>query len=488
MLNYALKPQDLIIIGGGTSGLMCALGALYHGCKVTLISNNSECLSSLSAEIIPTRSFSHCSNLVHSIKQANEFGINVKLGAINLNQIRNYINNVTQELHHEHDINTFEKLGGNLIIGNSRFIDPYTIMVGNKTLTSKYFIIATGVRELTNNILNLQASDVITYKQIFSINTKIKLQKIIILGGRAETLEIAQSFARLGSKVIVVFGKKSLFPLDDQELVKKLISILNKEGVKFYFSTKILEFYKQNRRKLLVCQDFRGNQFVIDADEIIDIQSATPNVEELELTNANVKYSKEGILINHKLQTTQKNIFSLGSVIKNTFTSVHAMEHQANIILSNIIFKVPRKINYNIIPRVIYTYPQLVSVGLTKILPSTSNKYNNLEILKFDFKEIDAAIYQKNYYGEIRLMCNNNKLLGVSILGPLAAEIIGEFNLILQLGADVSEIAKNIHCYPSISQINKRVAHKIFDKKNIVAKTTTLEKALIEIKKVFADF
>ena len=484
MSNYIIDKQDLVVIGGGTSGIMCALGALHYGFKVTLICNNSECSSSLSTEIIPTKAFSYCANLAHSIKNASKFGLDVQLGEINLNKIRSYINNITQDLHHEKDIDNFEKLGGHLIIGNPMFIDPYTIVVGNKKLISKYFIIATGIRETTNNILNLQKSDFITYKQIFSPNTKIILRKIIILGGRIETLEIAQSLARLGSKVVIIFNQNNLLPLDDQELVKKLKTILEQEGITFYFSSKVLEFYRQHQRKLLICQDLNGNRFAIDGDEIIDMQTTTPNVEGLGLTNASVKYSKEGILVNNKLQTTQKNIFSLGSVIKNQFKSVHTMEYQTNIILSNIIFKIPRKIDYQLIPRVIYTYPQLATLGKTRILPSA---INNIEILQFDFKDIDAAIYQQNCAGEIKLICKNNKLLGVSILGPLATEIITEFNLILQLGADVSEVAKSIHCYPSLSQINKRVAHKIFNQKSNTP-TANFEKALIKLQRVFTGF
>ena len=203
-----------------------------------------------------------------------------------MKKIRSYINNITQDLHHENDIDTFEKLGGHLIIGNPMFIDPYTIIVGNKKLISKYFIIATGIREATNNILNLQRSDFITYKQIFYPNTNIILRKIIILGGRIETLEIAQSLARLGSKVVIIFNQNNLLPLEDPELVKKLKTILEQEGITFCFSIKILEFYRQHQRKLLRCQDLNGNLFAIDGDEIIDMQTTAPNVEGLGLTNA----------------------------------------------------------------------------------------------------------------------------------------------------------------------------------------------------------
>lgn len=457
--------QDLVVIGGGTSGVMCALGAIQSGLKVTLIANNADfSLSSLLTETIPSKTFAHCAALAHSIKQAKRFGLDAQLTPVNLNKVNNYITRVIKELQQENEIEIFEKSGGSLLIGNAKFINHQTVLVGNIKINSKYFVIATGTRESALNIVNFNKSDFLSYKQIFHKNTLAK--KTIILGGRAETLEIAQSLARFGSKIIIIFSQKNCLPFEDQGTIQKLQSILEKEGIIFYFATKVLEFHWQNQRKLLVCQDAAGDKFAIDCDEIINMQNGQPNIEELALANVNVQYATDGILVNNKLQTSQKNIFALGSVVKSPFKSVHLMECQTNIILSNIAFKIPRNINYALIPRVLYTCPQLATVGSTQI-----QKLNNtqIEVLQFDFQNIDAAIYQQQINGEVKLICRGNKLLGASVLGPIASEIITEYSLAMQVGADISEIANSIHAYPSLSQINKRTAHKIFNKQGKLA-------------------
>ena len=481
MSKNMLNKQDLVVIGGGTSGVMCAVGAIHCGLKVTLISENDNFFSSsLLTETIPSKAFTYCAKIAHSIKKAKLFGLDAQLAPTNLSKVNNYVRNIIKELQKENDIDTFEKLGGSLLIGNAKFINNQTVLVGNIQVHSKYFVIATGTRTSIPNIINFNQSDFLTYKQLF--HQKDLPKKTIILGGRQESLEIAQSLARFGSKVTVIFSQKNFLPSEDQELIKKLLLILEKEGVNFYYSTKILQFYWQNERKLLVCQDGLGDKFAIDGDEIINMQHDQPNIEGLALADANVQYSSDGILVNRKLQTTQKNIFALGSVAKTGFKSVHLMECQTNIILSNIAFNIPKNINYQLVPRILYTYPQLATIGSCQANKTTNI---NLQTLKFDFKDIDAAIYQQQTAGEIKLICNGNKLLGVSILGSIASEIISEYSFAMQVGADISEIANSIHPYPSLSQINKRVANKIFYQDKPPT-TATIAKVMHKFHQIFA--
>ena len=212
------------------------------------------------------------------------------------------------------------------------------------------------------------------------------------------------------------------------------------------------------------------------------MQNNQPNIEELALPNAHVQHVQDGILVNSKLQTTQKNIFALGSVVKTPFKSVHLTEYQTNVILSNIAFKIPRNINYKLVPRILFTCPQLATVGTTQTHKLTDIP---IDVLQFDFKNIDAAIYKQETTGTVKLICHGDKLLGASILGPMAAELITEYSFAIQVGAGVSEIANSIHAYPTLSQINKRVSHKIFNKHKTQT-TVTMEKAMHKMHQVFA--
>lgn len=473
--------QDLVVIGGGTSGVMCALGAIKYGLKVTLICSKADfAQSSLLAEVLPSKTFSHVAQIVNTIKQARHFGLDPHLGTVNISKINNYICNILRELQQENDFDIFEKLGGNLIIGLARFINNKTIIVGNIRINSKYFVIATGTRDAASNILDIQETTVLRYREIFN---KANIAKnTIILGSRAESLEMAQALTRFGSQVTLICSKSKLLPLEDPELVKKLRNSLEQEGIIFYLSTKVLQFYRQNQRKLLVCQDQYGDKFAIEGEEIIDMRDPCPNIEELSLQNIDLQYSDEGILVNHRMQTTEKNIFAIGSVAKTPFKSVHLVEQEVNVILSNIIFKVARSINYNLIPRALFTDPQLAAVGL---YTDSNVNNNNIKSLRFDFNKIDAALYQRLNYGEIKLICNGDKLLSATILGPFAADIIREYSIAMQLGIGVSDIANTMHVYPTLSCINKRVAHKIFDKTLLPSNATlTFERAIYKMQQL----
>lgn len=472
--NIANK-QDLVIIGGGTSGLMCALGAVKYGLKVTLVCEQAQwAQSSLLAEIIPSKSFSYIAQVVNSIKQAKNFGLEPHLAPINISKVNNYIYSIVRELQQENDFDTFEKLGGNLLVGVAKFINNKSILVGNIEITSKYFVIATGTRNAVSNILAFEQAGALRYRDIFHKNSIAK--STLILGSRAESLEMAQALARFGSQVTLICAKPKLLPSEDQELVRKLQNILEQEGITFYLSTKVLQFYWQNQRKLLVCQDHCGDKFVVDGEEIIDMRDPEPNLEDLSLQNTNIQYSSEGILVNDRLQTADQNIFAIGSVVKTPFKSVHLVEQQINIVLSNIIFKVARKINYKLIPRAMFTDPQLAAVGVVSGVIKNNNK--KIKNLSFDFNNIDAAIYQRLKQGEVKLTCQADRILGATILGPLAADIIAEYSFAMQVGAGVSDIANSIYVYPTLSQINKRVAHKIFNKNTPSTATVAFEKAM----------
>lgn len=469
--------QDVVVIGGGTSGVMCALGAIRYGLKVTLVSNKPDFShSSLLSECIPGKAFVYSASIANSIKKAKYFGLDASLAPINIAKINNYVQNAVRELQLENELDVFENLGGSLLIGTAKFINNQTILVGNIQVSGKYFIIATGTINTASNIIDFEQAEALDYRQIFYKSHLAK--NIIILGGREESLEIAQALARFGSKVTLIFSKSKILPLEDPELVKKLQTILEKEGISFYFTTTILQFYWQNQRKLLICQDHYGDKFAIDGEEIIDMRIPEANVEELTLQNTNVQYNTDGILVNSQLQTCEKNIFAIGSVVKSIFKSIHLVEHQINIILSNIVFKVPRKINYKLIPRVLFTCPQLATIGITNTTKLDNNK---IKTLTFDFSELDAAIYQSKKVGEIKIIAKNDRLLGVSILGQGASELIAEYSFAIQVGAGVSDIANTIHAYPTLSQINKRAAHKIFIKKTPSTTTVAIEKAIHKI-------
>lgn len=248
-------------------------------------------------------------------------------------------------------------------------------------------------------------------------------------------------------------------PHEDPELVARLKDVLIAEGVDFYLNTTVQRAYLQQQKKVLECTHDSGENFILDADEILVSLGRKPNVEGLGLENAGVNYSHEGILVNKKLVTSQKHIYALGDVIRSPYKLTHAAEYQASIVLSNAVFRYPAKVKYQGFPYVIFTDPEYAHVGLTE-LQAIEQGYKNLEVLRFEFKDLDSAIIKNAKAGLIKVISSKDRIIGATILGPNASNLISEWGLALNMRARLSDIATTIHAYPTLAQINRRVASK----------------------------
>lgn len=463
-----MQQQDLVIIGGGTSGFIVAAAALKHGLKVTLIEKNKSLGgSALHFGCIPSKALLHVAHLVHTIENATQYGLESyvapadlsKLNARVQDMIKNLEAKDAQEAQH-----MFDQLGGQIIYGSPKFIDAKTIGVEDVFFQAKKFVIATGSKAEFPAIKGLAESGYITSDMVCL--QQVLPQNLVVLGDRSDSIEFAQAFARLGAKVSVIVSGDSILANEDPELINKLRESLINEGINFYLNTQVLSVYVQKQIKNLECMHDSGEKFVIRGDEILVALGRKPNVEGIGLENAGVKYSTAGIVVNQKLQTTQKHIYALGDVICSPYKLTHMAEYQASIVLSNAIFKYPNTVKYQGFPYVIFTSPEYAQVGLSE-QQAKEQKYKNIEVLRFDFKDLDSAVLQHAATGLIKVVASNGKVIGAAILGPQASNLISEWGLAINLGAKVADVAATIHAYPTLAQVNRRVANKHATKRRL---------------------
>lgn len=456
-----MEAHDLIVIGGGTSGFIVAIGALRLGLKVALIEKNNK-LGGLSLHngCVPSKTILHVAHTAHVVRQAKTYGLDSYILPVDLSKINDYVgtvvnNFVAQETYEVQHL--FQENGGHIIYGQAKFIDANTIEVNNEKLIAKKFVIASGSRPLFPSIKGLDDIGYITNDSVFKQN---KLwDRLVILGGRPSAIEFAQAFSRLGCKVALIVGGDSILPQEDPELVDKIKDVLIQGGIDIYLNTKVQFVYLQRKNKVLECMHDSGEVFTISADEILVALGRRPNVEGLGLENAGVNYVKDGILVDRRLRTSRKNIYALGDVIRSPYKLTHIAEYQASILLSNMLFRYPAKVKYLGFPYVIFTDPEYAHVGLTE-QQSKEHGYKKIEIFKFDFKDIDSAIIKNATFGMIKVVTSHNKIIGVSILGPHASNLIAEWGLAINMGAKLSDVASTIHAYPTLAQISRRVASK----------------------------
>lgn len=452
---------DLIVIGGGTSGFIVAIGALRLGLKVALIEKNNK-LGGLSLHngCVPSKTILHVAHTAHAVRHAKEYGLDSYILPVDLGKINNYVatvvnNFVAQETHEVQHL--FKQLGGKIIYGQAKLIDTYTVEVNNQQLCAKKFVIASGSRPLLPAIKGLEDIGYITNDEVFKQN---KLwDRLVILGGRPSAIEFAQTFARLGCKVIIIVSGDSILPQEDPELVNKIKDVLLNGGIEIYLNTKVQAAYLQRKNKVLECMHDSGEVFTVAADEILSALGRRPNVEGLGLENAGVNYTQDGILVDRKLRTSRKNIYALGDVIRSPYKLTHIAEYQASILLSNMLFRYPAKVKYLGFPYVIFIEPEFAHVGLTE-QQAKEHGHKKIEVFKFDFKDLDSAIIKNAAFGMIKVVTSKNKIIGASILGPHASILIAEWGLAINMGARLADVASTIHAYPTLSQINRRVASK----------------------------
>lgn len=453
--------QDLVVLGGGTSGFIVAIGALRLGLKVTLIEKNSRLGGlALHAGCVPSKTFVHLAHMTHIVKNAQNYGIDGYLLPTDLQRVNGYIQQVTRKLEAQESQevqNIFQQLGGKIIYGQAKFVDQNTVEINEQLITAKRFVIATGSRPLYPAIQGLHEIGYLTNDEVFQQDTL--WDRLMILGGKPAAIEFAQAFARMGTKVSIIVRGDSILPDEDPELVEKLSEVLLQSGIDIYLNTKIKSAYMQRKHKVLECLHDSGEVYTVAADEIFVALGRKPNVDGLGLENAKIAYAPDGILVDRKLRTSVKNIYALGDVIRSPYKLTHIAEYQASIVLSNMLFRYPAKVQYRGFPYVIFTDPEYAQVGLTEQQAKELN-YKNVEVYRFDFKDLDSAIINNSMIGRIKVVTSKGKVLGATILGPHASNLIAEWGLAINMNAKLSDVAATIHAYPTFAQINRRVASK----------------------------
>lgn len=456
-----MERQDLVVIGGGTSGYIVATGALRFGLKVILIEKSTFLGgSALHHGCIPSKTMLHVANTANLVQNAKIYGLDSYLLPPDIAKINTHISGVVAGLEKQEDHEAqyiFNQLGGEIIFGAAKFIDAHRVQVGSRIIKAKKFVLATGSSPILPAIRGLDQIGYLTNDLIFKLQHIP--EKLVILGGKPSAIEFAQAFARLGSKVAIIARGDSILPQEDPELVNKLKDLLIQEGIEFYLNTTVIQAYMQRSKKVLECVHDSGESFAISGDEVLVAVGRSPNVSGLGLENAGVAYAPDGIVVDKKLRTSIKHICAVGDVIRSQYKFTHAAEYQANIVLSNIVFRYPAKVKYFGFPYAIFTSPEYAHVGLHEI-QAKKQGLHNIEVTRFEFKDLDSAAIQNTRTGMIKVVTRRGKIIGATILGPQASNLIAEWGLAINMGARIGDVAATIHAYPTLAQISRRVANK----------------------------
>jgi pyruvate/2-oxoglutarate dehydrogenase complex dihydrolipoamide dehydrogenase (E3) component len=450
---------DVIVLGAGSAGLVVAGGSAALGLKAAVVEKGLLGGDCLNYGCVPSKAIIHAAGIAKSLTKAQQIGLEVNLTHLEFKKVMDYVHAVQKTIAVNDSKESLEKQGISLIQGTASFVDRHTIEVDGKKYTAKKFCIATGSHPGVPPIEGLAATGYLTNETIFSLD---KLpESMIVLGGGPIGLELAQTLARFGCKVTVLEIFEHLFTKDDPEVGPILEKVLTDEGLDLILGCKVKKFYLKEGKKAALAE-YQGQEKEIVAQEILVAAGRVPNLDGLALEKAGVKYDKKGIRVNARLKTTAKNIWACGDAA-SPFQFTHMASYQAGVVIANMIFRFPKKANYDFVPWATFTDPEVANVGLTEGL--AKQKGIKYETAKFEFKDLDRAVCDDSQIGFLKLLISKNKIIGAACVGPDASNIIHELILAASAKLSLLKISGAIHIYPTLAQINSRAVGKYLSKK-----------------------
>jgi pyruvate/2-oxoglutarate dehydrogenase complex dihydrolipoamide dehydrogenase (E3) component len=444
---------DVCVIGAGSGGLSVAAGTAQLGLKTILIERNEMGGDCLNTGCVPSKALLAASKHAQSFRNNNIKGIASIEPEIDFAAVKDHVMDTIKSIEPNDSQERFESLGVKVIRESAKFISKDIVQAGDFNITSRYFIIATGSTPVVPPISGLDGDKILTNETIFHLREKP--DHLLVIGGGPIGIEMAQAHRRLGSQVSI-FDMGMMLPRDDSGNVDVLRKTLEKENINIYENISIKEVAHTPQQITLTIEKNR-KLIEITGSHLLITAGRKPVTDGLDLEKAQVNFNKRGIEVDARLRTNNKNIFAIGDVAGGPqFT--HIAGYHAGIVIRNICFKIPAKVNYQALPWVTYTDPELAQVGMTE--QTARNQYgDDIKIVESLYEENDRAISERNTTGRLRVITTKRgRILGASMVGHQAGDLIGIWGLAISSKLKIGAIAGMISPYPSLSEINKRAA------------------------------
>ncbi len=459
------ETYDLIVIGGGSAGLVAAGGAAALGARVALIERNALGGDCLYTGCVPSKTLIKSARFAHQARVAKKYGFQTlepKFLDDSFASITNRVQSVIEIIEHHDAPERFEKMGVEVVFGAPKFLNPFEIEVSLKNtnekrlMKAKRFCISTGSRSFTPPIEGLFETGFSTNEEVFRL--KELPERLIVLGAGAIGMELGQSFARFGSKVTVVEMADRILVKEDEEVSDLMEKLLREENLEILTNTKAVKVHQAGSGAKVVTVESNGKTLEIEADEILAAVGRQPNVDGLDLEKAGVEFDKKQIKTNDFLQTSQKHIFAAGDVTAH-FQFTHMADYEAQIVIQNAFVPFPfkKKTDFRVVPWATFTDPEIGRVGLTE--KEAREKYGDekVKVYKISFAENDRAQTESAPEGFAKIVTKKGKIVGATLVGSHAGELIHEFVWAMKENLKVSDLNKIIRVYPTLAKITQAV-------------------------------
>jgi pyruvate/2-oxoglutarate dehydrogenase complex dihydrolipoamide dehydrogenase (E3) component len=442
---------DMLVIGGGAAGLTAAGMSAVLGAKTALVEARRLGGDCTWYGCIPSKSLLRAAAVAHQMRTAGRLGLTPANVEHDFARLMDRVHSIREHIYADADAPpNFEKLGVEVIPGRAQFLGPHVVEIeangGTRKLTSRYFVVATGSSPRMPQLDTDGTVPVLTNETIFELDRLPK--RLLILGAGPIGLEMAQAFQRLGSSVTAVTHGGGILSRDDQELASTLLEHLRGEGIRFLLHTEVVRIQSATAKTASGAR--------VEADALLVAVGRRPNVESLHLETAGVRTNEKGIVVNRRCQSSVKHIYACGDVAgRHLFT--HMAEHMAKVAVTNAILHIPSKMDDRHVTWTTFTDPELAHVGTSEAeMKRNGTAYS---VYRFPFSQLDRAVTDSETTGMVKVLANRwGRILGVSILGAHAGEMVGEYALAMRNGVTLGKVSATIHPYPTYVLGNRRAA------------------------------
>ncbi len=440
------KRYNLVVIGGGTAGLVSAIGAVGLGAKVALVEKSFLGGDCLNVGCVPSKAIIRAARAAAAVRDAAKFGVNVPNGVtMDFGKTMERMRRLRADISPHDSAQRFTDAGVDVFLGGGTFIGPDSVAVSGQTLRFSKAVIATGARAAAPPIPGLKDVPYLTNETLFSLTTLPK--RFGIIGAGPIGCEMAQAFARLGAEVFLVRDEAGILPREDRDASAILEAAMLRDGVTFLDHGKQLHLTKDpNGVRLRI--NVPGHGYDVLVDQLLIAVGRAPNVEGLGLETAGVEFDKTGVKVNDRLQTANSRIYACGDIC-SPYQFTHAADFMARIVIRNALFKGRSKTSSLIIPWATYTSPEIAHVGQYE--HEATEKGIELDTFTQELSSVDRAILDGETDGFVRVHVRKgtDEILGATIVAAHAGEMISEITLAMNGKIGLKSIGGAIHPYPT---------------------------------------
>jgi len=447
---------NLVVVGAGTAGLICAAGAAGLGAKVALIERHLMGGDCLNVGCVPSKGLIRAARALFDARSAAEFGVrggdsisfDFSAAMERMRVLRSAIS------HHDSARRFRDELGVDVFIGEGRFTGSNQVEVDGKKLVFKKAAVCTGARAAAPDIPGLAGTGYLTNETVFSL-TELP-PRLAVIGAGPIGCELAQSFARFGSRVTLIEVAPQILGREDRDAADIVHAGFMREGIDLQLGVKILGVEQHGNDKLLRLER-EGNVFEVTADAILVGVGRAPNIERLGLEAAGIAYEKNGVTVTDTLQTTNPDVYAAGDIC-SPYKFTHSADALARILIGNALFMGRQKTSALTIPWCTYTDPEVAHVGLYD--RDAAEKGVEINTLTVQLSDVDRAVLdgETDGFARVHLRKGSDTILGATIVARHAGEMINEFSLAITNGLGLGAIARTIHPYPTQAEVIKKLA------------------------------